>query len=139
MKQHRRRQLLEAYRLARYEVDAEARFELRVDCASEPLMALYDVHGVSTASYVTAFNPQSVRHSDIANRRAHERLLASLGQGGWPLLGGRARDPDGAWPAEDSVLVLGISQRQTLRLGQAFDQMAVLWCTADAIPRLLEC
>ncbi|MEM7705774.1 MAG: DUF3293 domain-containing protein [Pseudomonadota bacterium] len=139
MRQHRRQHLLEAYRLARYEVDGEARFELRVDCASEPLLALYDLHGVSTAGYVTAFNPQSVRHSDAANRRAHERLLASLGQGGWTLLGGRARDSAGAWPPEDSVLVLGISRHQTLELGQAFDQMAVLWSNADAIPRLLEC
>ena len=124
MKPHRRQQLLAAYRLARYEVAAEACF---------------DVHGVHTAGYVTAFNPQSARHSDAANRQAHESLLDRLGQGGWPLLGGRARDPAGEWPPEDSVLVLGISQRQTLELGRAFDQMAVLWSNADAIPRLLAC
>ncbi len=131
--------LLDAYRAALYEVDGQTRFVLRVDRVSEPLRELCQAHGVSSAAYLTAFNPGSQRVSDATNRLAQQRLVACIEADGWPVVSGRSLAPDGGWPPEDSILVLGIPQHQALDMGRRFEQAAILWSDKDAVPRLLEC
>jgi Protein of unknown function (DUF3293) len=48
-----------------------------------------------------------------------------------------AGHPSGAWPPELSFFALGISERAARDLGRRFDQDAVVWAGADAVPRLL--
>jgi hypothetical protein len=46
-------------------------------------------------------------------------------------------DPSGNWPAEKSFLALGLDLEVSRALGAEFQQNAVLWANADAIPRLI--
>ena len=65
------------------------------------------------------------------------RLLATLRAAGHEVLEGWGRDPTGAWPAERSVLVLGLGEEHARRLAAAFGQHALLHAGADAVPRLV--
>ena len=45
--------------------------------------------------------------------------------------------PAGAWPRELSYFALGIDEGAARQLGRRFDQDAVVWAGADAVPKLL--
>jgi hypothetical protein len=130
--------LLALYRATHYEVDWErGAFVLRID---EPSAALADCHrafGVSCSCFITAWNPRSQSVSEAVNAAAQERPLQFLRGGGYRTLRGRGRDPTGRWPAEPSLLVLGMNAGDARRAGRDFDQSAVVMAEADAIPRLL--
>lgn len=127
-----------AYRATRYRVHAgHSPFDLRVDVASEPLAALMRRHGVTTAAYLTACNPHSVRTSDAANRTANEALRAALVAADAFVFEGEAIDPTGAWPIEPSFLALGIALATARELAVRFRQNALLFADDDAVPRLL--
>lgn len=127
-----------AYRATRYRVHAgNSPFDLRVEVASEPLAALMRQHGVTTAAYLTACNPHSVRTSDAANRAANEALRAALVQADAFIFEGEGIDPTGIWPAEPSFLALGIALATARELGMRFRQNAMLFADDDAVPRLV--
>ena len=53
------------------------------------------------------------------------------------LFEGEALDPNGVWPAEPSVLALGIALATARDLGIRFRQNAILFADDDAVPRLV--
>lgn len=127
-----------AYRATLYRVRAgSSTFDLRVDVASAPLAALMRRHGVTTAAYMTACNPYSVRTADAVNRAASEELRTTLLRADAFLFEGEAIDPSGTWPAEPSFLALGISLATARELGIRFKQNAILFADDDAVPRLV--
>jgi hypothetical protein len=115
----------------------QASFALRIDRASEPLAALMRRHGVSTAAYITAFNPYSERLPDDTNRAANEQLRAALVRADAFIFDGDTRDLGGQWPAESSLLALGIAFATARDLGVQFKQNAILFADDDATPRLV--
>jgi len=125
------------YLAADYIVDGSEPLVLKVNCASSALLGLHHRHGVDCSAFLTAFNPFSQRCSDEENMRAQQELILLLGQGGYVNLPGRGVDPGGSWPAEESVLVLGISASEASRLARHFRQNALLAMAADAVPRLV--
>jgi len=127
-----------AYRATLYQVRAEqASFHLRIDSASQPLAALMRRHGVTTAAYITAFNPYGERLSDATNRAANEQLRAALVRADAFIFDGDARDPGGVWPAAAAFLALGIAFATARDLGVHFRQNAILFADDDAMPRLV--
>lgn len=124
------------YRAADYVVGTGQGFVLKVGRCSHPLRALQRGHGVSRSAFLTAWNPVSRRCSDAANQRAQQRLVSRLWRRGYLTLPGHGVDPAGAWPAEASVLVLGIPAGEACVLARQFGQNALLIMAADAVPRL---
>ena len=129
--------LLAAYRRAVYRVESDPPIELRVDEASEPLRALHASLRVGSSAIVTACNPFSRALSARENARRHDALRRQLDAAGWRVLPAVGLDPDGVWPDEPGLWVADIDAGRALQLGERWQQHAVLWCDADAIPRLL--
>lgn len=130
--------LARAYRRARYRVaDDGAGFDMGVGEACEPLRALMARHGVDTGAFLTACNPGSALQSDDDNRAAQALLRAAVDNAGFVVLDGAGLDPDGDWPPEPSLLVLGIDRQQAGALAERFGQNAFVWLTADAVPALV--
>ena len=127
-----------AYRATDYVVEAPAgAFALHVDEPSAALAALHAQYRVQSSAFVSAWNPRSMPASTADNDAAHRRLLGLLQVAGYAVIEGWGRDRRGAWPAERSLLVLGIAAEQAQRLAADFGQNALLYAGADAIPRLL--
>ena len=138
MTEARRTQLEAAYRRTHYEVQTPAGpMLLRID---EPCPRLRTVHaelGVSESVFLTASNPQSVPQCPPRNAVAQARLdqrLAALELTIWP---GWGRDPEGKWPAEQSLFVAGLDRDTAAGLAREFDQHAFVHAAADAVPRLV--
>ncbi len=127
------------YWRARYCVGGDAPFVMRVGQYSDALRGLMEVNGCQTAAFLTAANPGGVKIPDTENLQAELRLASEITSRGFSVLPGIGLDDDkhSDWPGERSVLVLGISYQDAVLLGQAFGQLAILWCPATAVPELL--
>jgi hypothetical protein len=77
-------------------------------------------------AFVTACNPRSERLSDEKNSRRMAELEAVVQVGGWTYYHGQGIGSDGRWPAEPSLLVVGISEADAIALGKRFGQNAVV-------------
>jgi hypothetical protein len=129
--------LIAAYRATDYRVDADPPFVLHVGRHSAELDRLMHLQGVDCAACVTAWNPGSVPAPRDENRAAQERLECGLRAAGHTLITGEGRDPAGHWPAEASVLVLGLSRAAAVDIGRACRQHAVLWARRGAAVELV--
>ena len=116
-----------AYRATSYFVDGpDGRFALRVGSASPEADALAAAHGAAAWAYVTACNPGSVPAPDAQNRARQRELEEVVRATTLPCYPGEGRGDDGCWPAEPSLLVLGISEAEARRLARQFGQAAVV-------------
>jgi hypothetical protein len=130
--------LLAAYRAAHYQVTgAPTPFVMRVGERSAQLASVHRVHAVNCSAFITAWNPGSVSRPEDVNRASQVRLETELTRLGVTFLAGIGQDPAGVWPGEPSVLALGVSRSEAVRLGRAFDQRAIVWSGETAIPELV--
>ena len=128
---------LTAYLETDYRVFSEPPFALCIGAASETLLKLYCQYGADCATFVTACNPYSQQVEAAANAARQAELESELKQRGLKFIAGEGRHPAGGWPAEASFLVLGISREEAMDLGRRYEQNAVVWCGADAVPELV--
>jgi hypothetical protein len=126
-----------AYRATTYFVDGPAgRFVLRVGQASAEVDALAAAHRVNTWTYVTAYNPGSTALSREQNEQRQRELKQAITESGYPFYSGEGKG-DGDWPAEPSLLVLGVSEAEAAAMARRFGQAAVLFGERGRSARLL--
>jgi hypothetical protein len=130
------RELLEAYLDSDYVVFADPELVLRIGEPSPRLDKLLEVHGASTAVFVTAANPHSEKRSAAQNAEAMAALDGLLAKAGYPRYAGEGRAPDGAW-REPSVLALGIYRENAMALGRLFGQNAIVFIEKGGAPELV--
>ena len=135
-----------AYRTTDYVVEAvsgqrvgggEHSLVLRVDFASQELRALHRRYGVDCSCFITACNPFSQALDEQANLLRQESLEAELRRRSLAFLPGAGRHPSNGWPPEPSFLVLGLALEASKNLGRHYEQNAIVWAGADAVPRLV--
>lgn len=129
--------LAQSYRQARYVVLTSRPLAFRIDQQNPLLARCLSDNGVSTAGFVTAANPGSILRSREWNDAAMDTLRGRVERMGYPWLPGVAEDPAQAWPDEPSLLIPGIGRQQTLALGAAFGQNAVVWIDPTGLPTLV--
>ncbi|MGA1368549.1 MAG: DUF3293 domain-containing protein [Blastocatellia bacterium] len=129
--------LLRAYRETDYVVFTDPPLTLRVDEASPALLDLHQACGVCASAYLTACNPGSQLLPDPENADRQARLRSALLTQGHTFFDGIGRHPEGSWPGEASFLILGLELVEAVAVGREWDQRAILWAGADAIPRLI--
>jgi hypothetical protein len=135
-----------AYRSTPYVVDAvpvngeeseDGPVVLKIDTASPALHALHRRHAVDCSCFITACNPFSQRLGEQTNLRRQEMLAAELRSRSLAFLPGTGRHLANGWPAEPSFLVLGLELEAAKNLGRHYEQNAIVWAGADAVPRLV--
>jgi len=131
------RAVVTAYEETQYCVEGTPACVLRIGEVSPGLAALHARWSVTASTFVTACNPTSQSLDDAANAQRHADLREELQRLGLPFLEGAGRHPDNGWPAEPSFLVLGLEFDEARELGNRWQQNAVVWAGADAVPRLL--
>jgi len=125
-------ELLEAYRRTDYIVYARPSFVLKIGRKSPGIEYLLAAKGATSAAFVTACNPGSVKASALQNNKAMRALKAALR--GKDYLDGKGRGQ--RW-SEPSYLVLGIDRDDAEALGRAFRQNAIVFCEKGRAPELL--
>ena len=123
--------------MAEYVVFAERRIVLRVGEPNAELDALMEAAGATTAAFVTAANPRGKRRREDENAIAFDSLNAFLNEARHRRRAGEGRDPQGRWPAEPSLLVLGIPRAKAKALGRRFGQNAIVFIEKGGAPELV--
>jgi hypothetical protein len=116
---------------------AQGRVVIRVGRAQPDLDAILRGAGCSVWAYITAFNPRSVRLSASENDMRQRELEDAVRKLGHVMFPGQGIGDDGTWPAERSVLVLGIERDAAIGLGRRFGQRAIV-CGRLGEPATLE-
>lgn len=127
----------DAYRETHYRVDAAPPFVLRIGEASARLRELHARWDVDASVFLTACNPESRSLDEAENTRRHEALREEIDRRGLRCLEGAGQHPSNGWPPERSFLVLGVDLDEAREWGARWQQNAVVWAGADAVPRLL--
>jgi hypothetical protein len=120
--------LIKAYRQAVNEINMlEQDLILCIGEVNHPLVEFMKQEQVTTAACLTAFNPYSQELSLDENQVAQDQLLADLDSLSIHYLKGQGRDAAALWPAEPSVLALGITLQNTEIIAHRYGQNAFVW------------
>ena len=129
--------LAEAYRRALYVVYGAPDLVIRIGERNAALDALLDEDGADTAAYLTAANPNGELQDETANDLSCAALHQALADAGYSCYLGEGRDPAGGWPAEPSVLAVGISRREATVIGLSYEQNAIVFIERANAPELV--
>jgi hypothetical protein len=110
---------------------------LRIGRRSEELWRIYLRYGLACGATITAYNPHGRLRSMGANDAANRRLGGALRSLCRSVFGGTNTEPSGAWPEEQSYFALGVKRDAARTMGIRYHQDAIVWVSADAVPRLL--
>jgi hypothetical protein len=132
-------ELIQAYTETHYTVQDKEPFVLRIGKVSEALLACHKRYRVDCSAFITAWNPLSQQFSAKENEDCQQALIAEIKSRSLSFLPGEGKHPSNNWPAEQSVLVLGLSLEAAKTLGRRFEQNAVVWVGRDGVPELLMC
>ena len=130
-------ELIQAYRETVFELQQPTPLALRIGEPADALRVVHAKFGVSESCFVTAYNPRSELLTDDENAARHRALCEELRASRRTFFVGEGGHPTGSWPKERGVLVLGLTEDDARALGHRWDQNAVVWSGADAVPRLL--
>lgn len=129
--------LIKAYQETDYIVHAGPDFVLHIDQPSAALAAWYAHQRMAAACVITAWNPLSQPLSPAENQARQSRLEQELQQAGWHWLPALGAHPHNGWPPEVGCFVEGMGEEAAIEWGRTYGQNAVVWCGADAVPRLV--
>lgn len=129
------------YRATSYVVElARGRATLRIDSPSPEIDALLAHHGADACAFITAWNPIGAPpHDAEENARRENDLALEIERMGLPAFPGEGIGDDARWPAERSVLVIGISEDEAVRLARRFHQRAIVTLRAGEPAKLVWC
>ena len=126
-----------AYQQTEYRVlgDVPAVLQVGVRCAQ--LALLQRLHQTDCSAFVTACNPRGELLEQPINARRQAALALEISRLGRLAIDGIGQHPAGGWPPEPSFLVPGLTREAAQQLGRQFEQNAILWSDADAVPELI--
>jgi hypothetical protein len=128
---------VQAYRETLFVVQGDHPIMLRIGERNDSILSLYVETQSDCCAFITACNPYSEPLNDVANAERQARLERGLAGQGWKFFPGLGKHPSGDWLGEPSFLVLGVSREEAKALGERFEQNAIVWCGADAVPELV--
>jgi hypothetical protein len=125
-------ELLLAYRRTIYRVCAQPEFDFRIGQYSTDMALAHATRHITSSAFLTACNPQSCQLPPNENALRMADAQRSLLSAGLACVAALAIDPDGLWPAEESLWVPGITFEQAICFAARFDQNAFVWFAEDA-------
>ena len=130
-------ELWKAYEETDFIVHTKPEFTLNIGQASEQLKQFLNSHKVTSAAFVTAYNPFSEQLSNDENSARQENLVKEIQSRGLSLFQGLGQHPNHQWQGEPSVLILGIAFEAAKKLARTYEQNAFVWCDEACTPQLI--
>ena len=129
--------LKNAYRNTIFRIFSNTPFDLKIDVYSKALNQCFKYHNAKTCTIITAYNPYSKRITDAENIKKNIALLSEINKSGFNYLDAIGLDPQNEWEGEASFFIFNISQLEAQRMGNKYQQNAIVWAETDCIPRLI--
>jgi hypothetical protein len=129
--------LWKAYEETDFIVHTKPEFTLNIGQFSEQLKQVLNSHKVTSAAFITAYNPFSQQLSEDENLERQDKLVKEIQSRGLNMLRGSGQDPDQKWEAEPSLLILDIAFEAAKKLARTYEQNAFVWCDESCTPQLI--
>ncbi|MCV2422733.1 DUF3293 domain-containing protein [Paucibacter sp. DJ4R-1] len=129
--------LVQAYRETDFRVHGDDPFTLNVDEACPALAAAHKRYGVNCSAYITAWNPLGIDQEIGVNTQRNMDLAAELRTRSLASFEGIGQHPSNQQPGEESYLIFGLTLEAAKTLGTKWEQNAIIWSGADAVPQLI--
>lgn len=113
--------------------------ELRVGHHSAALDQLLGHLHCEEWAFISAANPGSRRLPEAVNAERHRQLHDTVRRLNLPYFAGSGIPDSPDWPAEPSLMVLGVSLKQAQNIASRFGQRAILAGTRGSAPTLHYC
>lgn len=117
-------ELLTAYQRTRYHVPGLS-LDIRIKQHTPSLDFLLKQQGAARWTFLTACNPFSQVVSEEENAVRHQQLEKQLT--GYLYFEGEGIGEDQSWKPEKSFLVVGMNKEESIRLGELFEQNAIVY------------
>jgi len=136
----KREELNKAYLDTNYVADCEGtRVLIRIGEIPESLDPILNLKNQDYWTFITAYNPYSQELTEKENKARQAALKARLSENNWIHFDGYGEAPNGEWPPEPSLLVLGIARTDAINLATEFQQNAIVCGRKKAIAELVWC
>jgi hypothetical protein len=136
----RRMELEDVYRSTNYVVrKSESEIVIRIGELCPALDQLLEENAAASCAFLTAWNPYSQQLADEENATRQILLLEELRSRGMTYFHGAGDDPNGEWPSEESVLIIGIELDEAVALAKRFEQNAIAFGLSGEPPQLVWC
>lgn len=119
-------ELVKAYTDTNYRVFSDPELVLKVGQTQPALSILFEQFNVTSAIFLTAWNPMSKELPLSANQQANLELREVTSGLGLPVIDGFGAWPDDPDRGEESFLILGASRDIGYALAKQFEQAAFL-------------
>lgn len=129
--------LIQAYLETHFHVHEDKPFAIRIGELSPELKALHQLKQVHSSCFITPCNPESVQLEQAENNQKLSDFRTDKLLQDFELVSGLGKHPTDSWEGEESYLVLGISLKEAMEIGQKYKQNAIVWIGSDAIPELV--
>ena len=129
-------QLIEAYKATTYEVKRLG-LALRIGEKNRHLEEFLIDNNVFSYAFISACNPYSQPLSEMENKARHLQLTIWLKSKGWRYASGYGIPDQTNWLPEKSALILGISKKKAIELGNELEQNAVIFGLLGKPPELV--
>lgn len=130
--------LLDAYRQTTYRAELPAgEINLRIGELNHALERFLAERQINEWAFVTAYNPGSRPLDEAENFGRHQSLIADVRAIGHVLFEGEGVGDDRRWPAERSLLIVGIKRDEAAALGRKYGQNAIVVGARGNAPELL--
>jgi hypothetical protein len=116
-------ELISAYNNTKYTVYSPI-ITIQIGVNNSELDELLKKFNITSWAYVTAFNPFSKVLSKKENLEKHDELKEKVK--GYKFYEGEGVGEDASWEPETSLLIMGISKKESIELGIYFEQNAIV-------------
>ena len=119
----KQKELIEAYNATEYKVFSPT-IIITVGKLNKELDKLLFENNETEWSYITSCNPYSRDCSEDENKNYYESLLQHVSD--YKYYEGVGQGINTSWPAEKSILIIGISESQAIQIGNKYNQNAIV-------------
>ena len=131
-------ELVQAFSETNYIVHDQPPFTMNIGKPCLELKKLMENRNALRAAYITAWNPFARKLSDRENEARQQELKATLKKRGLEFIDGIGQHSSNGWPGEPSVLILGLDLEAAKALAGHYEQLAFVWASGDAMPKLIQ-
>jgi len=119
----KQKELIEAYKATEYRVFSPS-ITIRIGKVSDELDNLLKENNEEDWAFITSWNPFGRDCSLEENNRFYDSLLEDISK--LKYFEGEGQGIDSTWAPEKSILIIGISKSESIRIGNKYNQNAIL-------------
>lgn len=110
---------------------------LKIGKINQALALVHDEHNVQTSVFISASNPFGKILEESENLERHRSLINYAQAESLMFVGGFGKNPQTDFSGEQSLLILGIDEERSRKIGKIFQQNAIVWIGKNLTPELI--